>query len=386
MNSGNNLRPKKINWFKRLFYSWNRLVNYFENNLRINELQRQKIEEGLISDLKLTLADHLDERIKKLQKNNDDFHELKNKNQELNVENKKLKEIENNSIINEKLINKLNDKVKELTKINNEYHHWKDQINGNVMYNTNVIKQIENIFFRSPRQIGNLGEKAIEQIFEQCGMEKDKFWTTNLKINDTTRVEYAFRLNIDEEQWIPIDVKTFPSFKQDENNKIDYNDLIIAIELEAKKIKKYVNAKNTKPIGMMIIPDDGLCLEISRRYVKKIKEIFDNYGVVVTSTSMFLQWCHILWISFSLSQKFYNDQKFHEDVNHLMFLVKIFINDIVDIRNLFEDLQKKFHYINDVHYLKTKRQYENLCNQLKLSENEKYKIKTDIVKKIKKEE
>ena len=381
MIDDNNLKPKKINWFKRLFMSWNKLVNYFENNLRINESQQQKIKEGLISDLKSKLADHIDERIKKLQKTDSDFSELKSKNEELRLEVKELKKKENNFIIDEQRINKLNKKIEDLTKANNEYYSWKVQINKNIIYNTEIMNKIENIFFRTTKQIGNLGERGVEQIFELSGYEEGKFWTRNLSIGSNS-VEFAFRLNKDEEKWIPIDAKTFYSFKPSENNEINFDDLIVAIESEAKKInKKYLNYKNTEPIGIMVIPDDGLYLEISRRYVKKIKEIFDNYGVVVASTSIFLQWCHILWISFSLSQNLYNDQKFHEDVKYLMLSVKTFINDIVDIRNRFDELQRKFHYVNDVHYAKTKKQYEELITKLQLKEDEKYKLKSDIVKK-----
>ena len=377
----NDQKPKKINRWKRFFWSWDKLVDYFKDFYKINEFQRQKIEEGLISDLKLKLVDHFEKQIKKLQKTDNDFLELKNKNDELKLEIKELKKKENNFIIDEQRTNELKKQIDNLTKTNNEYYSWKAQINKNIIYNTQIMNKIENIFLRSPKQIGNFGEKGIEQIFELSGYEEGKFWTRNLSIGSNS-VEFAFRLNKDEEKWIPIDAKTFYSFKSSENNEINFDDLIVAIESEAKKInKKYLNYKNTEPIGIMVIPDDGLYLEISRRYVKKIKEIFDNYGVVVTSTSIFLQWCHILWISFSLSQNLYNDQKFHEDVKYLMLSVKTFINDIVDIRNRFDELQRKFHYVNDVHYAKTKKQYEELITKLQLKEDEKYKLKSDIVKK-----
>lgn len=379
MIDDNNLKPKKINWFKRLFMSWNKLVNYFENNLKINESQRQKIEESLISDLKLKLANHLDDRIKKLQKTDSDFSELKNKNEELKIEVKELRKKENNFIVDKQRIDELKEKIESLTKTNNEYYKWKTQIGKNIDYNTEVMNKIENIFLRSPKQIGNLGERGIEQIFEQCGIEK-KFWTKKLNI-DNNIVEFAFRLNEDEEKWIPIDVKTYPSFKPNENNQINFDDLIGTIELEAKKIKKYLNSKNTEPIGIMVIPDDSLYLEISRRYVKKIKEIFTNYGVVIASTSIFLQWCYILWFSFALSKKFHKDQKFHEDINNLMFSVKSFINDIIDIRKIFDDLQRKFHLVHDRHYTKTKKLYEGLLDELQWNKNEKYDLKSDIVKK-----
>ena len=376
----NNQKPKKLNRWKRLFWSWDKLVDYFENFYKINEFQRQKIEEGLIGDLKLTFVDYFEKQIKKLQKSDNDFFELKNKNDELKLEIKELKKKENNFIIDVQRTNELKKQIDDLTKTNNEYYNWKAQINKNIIYNTEIMNKIENIFLRSPKQIGNFGESVIEQIFEQCGIEK-KFWTKKLTI-DNNIVEFAFRLNDDEEKWIPIDVKTFPSFKPNENNEINFDDLIVAIELEAKKInKKYLNCKNTEPIGIMIIPDDGLYLEISRRYVKKIKEIFTNYGVVVASTSIFLQWCYILWFSFGLSKKFHNDQKFHEDVNNLMFSIKSFINDIIDIRKIFDDLQRKFHHVHDLHYTKTKKQYEGLLNELCLKEDEKYDLKSDIVKK-----
>ena len=375
----NDQKPKKINRWKRFFWSWDKLVNYFEDFYKINEFQRQKIEEGLISDLKLKLVDHFEKQIKKLQKTDNDFLELKNKNDELKLEIKELKKKENNFIIDEQRTNELKKQIDNLTKTNNEYYSWKAQINKNIIYNTQIMNKIENIFLRSPKQIGNFGEKGIEQIFEQCGIEK-KFWTKNLTI-DNNIVEFAFRLNDNEEKWIPIDVKTFPSFKPNENNEINFDDLIVTIELEAKKIKKYLNCENTERIGIMIIPDDGLYLEISRRYVKKIKEIFTNYGVVVASTSIFLQWCYILWFSFALSKKFHNDQKFHEDVNNLMLSIKSFINDIIDIRKIFDDLQRKFHLVQDRHYTKTKKQYEELLNKLQLKEDEKYDLKSDIVKK-----
>ena len=79
----NDQKPKKINRWKRFFWSWDKLVDYFKDFYKINEFQRQKIEEGLISDLKLKLVDHFEKQIKKLQKTVNDFLELKNKNDEL---------------------------------------------------------------------------------------------------------------------------------------------------------------------------------------------------------------------------------------------------------------------------------------------------------------
>jgi hypothetical protein len=64
-----------------------------------------------------------------------------------------------------------------------------------------------------------------------------------------------------------------------------------------------------------------------------------------------------------------------------MLSIKSFINDIIDIRKIFDDLQRKFHLVHDRHYTKTKKQYEELLNKLQLKEDEKYDLKSDIVKK-----
>ncbi len=384
MTNNNNFKLKKISWFKRLFYSWNKLVNYFENNLKENESQRQKIEELLISDLKSKLADHLDERIKKLQKNDNDFYDLKNKNRNLELEIRELKDKESKFIVDEQHINDLNKQIDKLVNESNEYRNWKALISKNIFRNTEVMNKINNVFFRSTKQIGNFGEKWIEQIFEQSGYEKGKFWTKNLAIGDNF-VEFAFRLNENREKWIPIDVKTFSSSEPDENSKIDFDILIKKIESEAKEkiSKKYLSQPNTEQIGIMVIPDDDLFLEISRRYVKKIKEIFDKYSVVIASTSIFLQWCHILWFSFDFLDELNNKREFYDDIDKLMTLIKSLINDIIDIKKNFEKLRNEFNLTHDTHYTNIKKQFEKMLNKFGLEKNEKYVPKNDVVKKYK---
>ena len=58
------------------------------------------------------------------------------------------------------------------------------------------------------------------------------------------------------------------------------------------------------------------------------------------------------------------------------------IDDVNDIRSYFEKLQNKFHFTIDTHYTKTKKQYEKLSGELKLDQNEKYRIEPEITKKM----
>lgn len=307
---------QKINWFRRLFMSWNNLktliLNSFEKNQEKFLFEKDKIIAKFETENK-----NFKERIKDFEKNINDLRkqnliieELKHKINKLNFENaakEKNNHEKNLSIQNlEKQLISANTKIASAQL---EKEETLSKINEKLI----PLDKIEKTFFGKSGNKGkaNLAEKQLEEILNSAGLSKN-FWTKNLIVGNT-QVEYAIKSE-EKEKWIPIDSKIIEHEIDKENKIIIDNKFKEKIIVQARNISKYLNKINTSSYGVLVLQNDNIYMDLFEKYPSLFKDVIEKYKIYIFSPSSFVQFCWSLSYIIKISEKFNIQEKAYNEI------------------------------------------------------------------------
>lgn len=381
-------RKIKIKWWWRFLWSKgliNRIVRQIDENIFSSQKNLFEVNKTLIENLELKIS----EKIKDLQKKEAEFNNLIQKNEKLEKEKNsflkyksdceilkaKLSEVDkkNDILNNEK--NQIQKQKENIEKIYQDLHTKIDNISLGISRDNRILSKFDEKFdLSNNKDMGTFCEKLIEKNFEHYGIKKE-YWLPQLYVNGG-HVDFGFRLNPKKDKWIPIDSKGV-TFDIDVNkNPIIDDELMKRIEVQAMKVKKYLNQKNTTSVGIMVIQDDNLYLGISRKYPYKIINIFEKHQIIIVSTNLVFQWAHFLWKTLMFSMEIRHDRQIVENIKKLVTLVTSYVNDV-------KIAKEKLYYAIDVHYDRIMQSHKKLCENLDLVDNASCSIRPD--KRVKKE-
>ena len=379
----------KIKWWWRFLWTKgliNRIIKQIDENVFLNQKNLFETNKTLIENLELKIS----EKINNLQKRDEEFNNLIQKNDKLESEkNSFLKYKSDYEVLKAKLVeadkkndilnnekNQIQKQKENIEKLYQDFHTKIDNISIGVSNDSRILSKFDEKFdLSNNKDIGTFCEKLIEKNFEHYGIKKE-YWFPQLYVNGGN-VDFGFRLNPKEDIWIPIDSKGI-TFDIDANkNPIIDDKLMKRIEAQAMKVAtKYLNQKNTTSVGIMVVQDDNLYLGISRKYPHEIIKIFEKHKIIVVSTNLVFQWAHFLWRTLMFSMEIRHDRQIVEDMKKLVTLVTNYMNDV-------KKAKESLYYAINVHYDKIIQSHKKLCENLDLVDNDSCRIRPD--KKVKRE-
>ena len=211
----NNFEKIKIKWWWRLLPT-KKLIKKLKENVFLNQQFSSETNKILVENFELKII----EKIKELQKKDDDFKLLSQKNKKLEEEKETLrnykikyelleKELKEETKKSENLgneIKQIREQKNDIEKIYQNLHNKIDFISNRVNNDSKILNQFDkNFLLSNNKEMGTFCEKLIEQNFDRYGIGKE-YWTPQLPTN-SGRVDIGFRLNPKENKWIPIDSK-----------------------------------------------------------------------------------------------------------------------------------------------------------------------------------
>ena len=327
---------KKINVFKRIFWSWKKIVEYISPVQDNSSDQDNKLITEHINLLK--------EKINSQEKINaslsNEISYLKN----LKFENDVLKE-QNQK--NESKNDTLNNQLNNLT-------HERDKLEKGINEKLMTLQKIEKTFFGSTgnKGIGELGERQVKSILEKSGLPKE-LWTENLLVGNS-HVEFAVKSG-DEKKWIPVDAKTLtPEIDPDNNKAIIDKNYSKKVVSAAKEMTKYLNKSNTTGYGVLVLQSDDIYMKLFETQPELFQEINRDCKINVASPSSFVQMAWSISYIIDVYENIRQDEKIYDEMISIVQNVSKFAGSLqeahkhfnIAINSHFPSLENKFNKIS----------------------------------------
>ena len=292
---------KKLNWFTRLFMSFDQLKEYFnqDNN------DAQTVD---------TVKELYESRVKELSERND---ELKNSvtilNDKLTRYEQDIKNKEENFVAKDNDIHKLKTEIEglrvRLEERNNENKLIKDDIRDQLV----TIGKIEKTFFSNTgnKGKGELGERQVKTILEKSGLDRD-MWEENITVGSKS-VEFGMKSG-EEGKFIPIDSKVLDA-QLDEDGHIVIDDKYKnKVATQAKSVSEYLGKKNTADYGVLVLQGDDLYIKLFEEYPTFFNEMIDKHRVFIMSPSTFIQTAYSISNIIKIYKRVKNDEEIYDEI------------------------------------------------------------------------
>ena len=228
------------------------------------------------------ILDNIIKGISGIEPNTDNnINNIKEKNNDLQIDIKNVRdELYKISLDNQNLMNEVNNfkqkEIEHLTKILTNTNKTNEQ-----------TEKMMSIFNKSKIK-GQIAEYRLEiALCNQFGENSD-YWTKNLSIKNGEFVEFAIKINPADSKWIPIDSKAIVPKVINDEYQID-SSYITQINSQSKKMFKYLHKNNTTDFGILVIPDDYLCVNLYKNYSAEIRKIFSEKNIYIASPNTFMQ-------------------------------------------------------------------------------------------------
>ena len=333
---------KKVNWFQRLFLSWNTLVKIINKDSSISDHNYSSMEKAIS-----LLEKQLEEKKRKIEKLED---EIKDKVRTIET----LKTSENDVKID------LNKKIQMIDELKEKITFQKNQADSRmeeIRKQLLPLDRINKIFFGQTgnKGKGELGELQIKTILEKMEFDSN-FWVENLKVG-SNNVEFAIQSGI-KGKWIPVDSKVVEPKVDDENKIIIDDDYRKRIKIEAQKISKYNNKKNTASYSILVLPNDEIYSKLFDNFPQLFQEIQQEYKVHINSPSTFIQSAWNIASIVEIYNKISNDEKVYEEINSILESIGKFATKL-------KIAHKAFNVAMDTHYPTIENKHTKLIKQRK---------------------
>lgn len=352
---------RKINWFARLFMSWEYLENEILKDADNKELQALKLSSvkletenrvylEKIEDFKTwkaELTSELQEKVLRIAHLENELQVYQNKLTSVLDEKTR---VETKSLISEREINELREK---LMSSQNEHKQLKNEISRKL----DPLGKIEKTFFASSgnKGKGELGERQLKTWLEKSGLAED-MWTENLVVG-STQVEFAIKANINE-KWIPVDSKVLdPEF--DENGNFIINDKYKGnVQTQVKEVAKYLSKQNTADYGLLVLQNDNIYIKLFDEYPVFFEQMIKDYKIYICSPSTFIQFAWTMANILEIYKKINKDEKLFDDMVDVL-------NTVNKLSRSLADTHKSFNIAMDKHYGTLKNRQNALVKKMK---------------------
>lgn len=348
---------KKINWFKRLFYTWDKLSQYFSN-----DDEKSKEQGELIEFVKKTNAS--------LEKDKETLAiKVKELEDSLKIINAKNEEKEKSIQSKTEHIANLEKSISETKAILQERTGNVQKVQEEINTKLSTLGRIENTFFAATgnKGKGELGEMQVKTVLEKSGLSPD-FWVENLAVGSKV-VEFAIKSG-EENKWIPIDSKVLDA-KVDENNKMIIDaDYTRKIKTQAQSISSYLNKPNTTGYGVLVLQNDSILMELYDNFPNLFKEVLRDQKVYIASPSSFIQMAWSISQIVDIYERVKGDEAIYTDMMSTLDSVANFAKSL-------KETHVKFNTAMERHFPAIENKHKNLAKRLD---------KTGKLKQISKEE
>lgn len=359
MNSDNNLGPKKINWFKRLFYSWNRLVDYFEKHYEQQKERMQKVNENFAKIVESNVVKEIRGLIDKNNESNNlknEIEKLRDQKQQIEIKltetKSELKLKSNNNLEKDTLITTLSEKI---NKFKEEIAKAKtiDKMESLLTPGIKTLKNMNDYFFQN----GGKGESKLHESLVEGIILKSKLpeqtYKKNLNFSNKQRVEFALNSG-DNKHWIPVDAKAYTPDKKGPDGQyvIDAN-FISKIRKGAKEITKYLDKNDvidstnnesnlsTTYYGILVMISDEIYSDTCNKFMYDINDIFHQYKIIVCSPTNFIQFGWFLQNNLQLIERYKNYDQTINDCSKLIGVIEKLMEKFFKIKKDFDDVYNK---------------------------------------------
>ena len=370
MIDDNNIKLKKINWFKRLFIRfilpflpWNWLSDYFKKNCfshnnQLNE-EIKKSNEIIVANVGSNISNKINELIQKNNESNNlrnEIEKLKDQKQQIEkeliktqseLESKKTNNFEKDNVI-KSLNEKINEYMKEIAKVKTI-----DKIESWLAPGIKTLKNMDDYFFqKGGKGLSILHENLVESIILKAKLPEETYKKPLIFINKD-RVEFALNSG-DNKHWIPVDAKAYiPDKKGPDGQYIIDASFISKIKKGAKEMIKYLNRNeensSTTYYGLLVTISDEIYSNTCNKFMTDINNIRHEYKIIVCSPTNFIQFSWFLQNNLQLIEKYKNyDQTIH-NCNELVREIEKFMKKITEIKNNFDTIcTKTYPKINHI--------------------------------------
>ncbi|CAM9135368.1 DNA recombination protein RmuC [Mycoplasma todarodis] len=346
----------KINWFARLFMSWNKLEEHILSNssndkeMAVTKSQLQMTEQRLeevikqkeeLSNFLMEAKNEKNEISRKLELQTHDFEMAKKKEQETNISiHEKLQEIE-----------VLKDRIRD-EKTSLDY--YKKQINEKLV----PLNKIEKTFFASSgnKGKGELGELQLKTLLQKSGLDNN-IWVENLTVGKNV-VEFAIQSGNEDEKWIPIDSKVLETEIDPDTNKIivdqKYKNKVLS---QVKLITKYLGKSNTADYGLLVLQNDEIYMELYNEFPSFFKEVIEEHKIYITSPSSFVQITWSIANIIKIYERVHKDEMIYDQMVSILESVNKFSNKLAATH-------KEFNIAMTTHYPTIQKKQNSLVKKL----------------------
>lgn len=188
----------------------------------------------------------------------------------------------------DKLRNELSNLNVEKDALNKQLGSIEEQLTTTNKQMLEYTKEIHNIFNSSSGKQGKISERRLKEVLiATFGIESD-IWMENLPV-DKHRVEFAFKINLESDKWVPVDSKSYIPKTDDNGEFIIDSSYVNQIKSAGEEIaKKYINKDNTEPFGLLVLPSESVYVEVMNLDSGLYQTLADK-RVHVTSPLNFIQ-------------------------------------------------------------------------------------------------
>ncbi|NQZ66309.1 MAG: DNA recombination protein RmuC [Mycoplasmatales bacterium] len=303
---------KKINWFARLFMSYNQLEAHFKKNDSSDE-KIARLEERV---------DAREKEINSIKEMNDKLSKLadESKNERASVEAKMQAIINELSISKKSNQNNLQEiavKNSEISNLRKEIQERKsslDKLSKDIHEKLMPLNRIEKTFFASTgnKGKGELGEMQLKMILEKSGLDSS-LWTENLIVGKSS-VEFAMKSGDDKGKWIPIDSKVLETHFDEDGKPIIDDSYKNKVKVQVKEVSKYLGKSNTADYGLLVLQNDDIYLKLYDDFPFFFKEMIEEYKIYISSPSSFVQMAWSISNIIKIFERINNDQKIYDEM------------------------------------------------------------------------
>lgn len=337
----------KINWFVRLFMSWESLkyeiLKDAKNspelqNLQLTNARLETENTGLksqITDFKAWRDEKNSELQERLLRISHLERELQVAQNRLTSINEEKSRVETKSLISEQRIHELQEK---LANFRNDHEQLKTEISKKL----DPLGKIEKTFFASSgnKGKGELGERQLKTWLEKSGLDAD-MWTENLVVG-SNQVEFAIKADINE-KWIPVDSKVLDPDFDEEGNFIVNDTYKNRVQTQVKEVDKYLGKANTADYGLLVLQNDNIYIKLFDEYPAFFEQMIKDYKIYICSPSTFIQFAWTMSNILDIYRKIHKDEKLFDDVVDVLTTVNKLSASLVATH-------KSFNTAMDTHY------------------------------------
>lgn len=331
----------KLNLIQRLFWSSEKIKNYFLDNSHNNTEELK----SLIETQKLMINEQK-ERISEKDKIIAEIKEKLIREEEIG------KNASSQASELKEKINTYETKRIELEKELNIVRNEKNEISKQIDSKLKTLSKIETTFFGKTGNKGKamLGEMHLAKLLEVSGLPSD-FYVHNLQVNSNV-VEFAIKSGI-EGKWIPVDSKVL-DVDMDENQVIFITDKYIAkVKNAVKEISKYLSKSNTTDYGLLVLQSDEIYMKLYEYNPAFFQTMIRDHKIHVSSPSSFINYSSSISHILDIYSKVHNEEKLYKEIISLMETTRKFADNM-------QKSYKSFKVAMGTHYPALENKHRNI--------------------------